>query len=163
MLQAGDRLEVTGPFGVFTLRDGRDSDLVFVGGGAGMAPILSVLRSLAERGIRARRRYSTAPRRRRDLCFEQELRALEEKLPNFRYVPALSEPGADDDDWDGEVGLITDVVKRHEATWPGPTATSAGRRRWWRRRWRCSTSWASPRSASTTTSSPPRVEPQGKT
>ena len=39
-LAVGDRLDLTGPFGVFTLREGRDADLVFVGGGAGMAPIL---------------------------------------------------------------------------------------------------------------------------
>jgi len=49
-LQPGDRLDLTGPFGVFTLREGEE-DLVFVGGGAGMAPILSLLRSMAERGI----------------------------------------------------------------------------------------------------------------
>src|SRR6201995_5942089 len=48
-LQVGDRLELTGPFGVFTLRDS-DAELVFVGGGAGMAPILSLLRSMADRG-----------------------------------------------------------------------------------------------------------------
>ena len=47
--QVGDRLEVAGPFGVFTLREGYDSDLVFVGGGAGMAPILAVLRSSPRR------------------------------------------------------------------------------------------------------------------
>ena len=41
-----------------------------------------------------------------------ELRALEQKLPDFRYVPALSEP--DSADWDGETGLITDVVGRLE-------------------------------------------------
>jgi propane monooxygenase reductase subunit len=46
----GDRLEITGPFGVFTLREG-DNDLVFVGGGAGMAPVLSLLRAMAERGL----------------------------------------------------------------------------------------------------------------
>src|ERR1700760_2230746 len=45
-LQVGDRLELTGPFGVFTLRES-DTELVFVGGGAGMAPILSLLRSMA--------------------------------------------------------------------------------------------------------------------
>jgi propane monooxygenase reductase subunit len=45
-LAVGDRLELTGPFGVFTLRDS-DAELVFVGGGAGMAPILSLLRSMA--------------------------------------------------------------------------------------------------------------------
>ena len=52
--------------------------LVFVGGGAGMAPILALLRSMAERGIERRATSSTtAPARRRDLCFEDELRALE--------------------------------------------------------------------------------------
>ena len=89
------------------------NDLVFVGGGAGMAPILSLLRSMAERGIGRKATYYYGARRRRDLCFEEELRGLEKSLPNFRYVPALSEP-ADGDDWDGESGLITDVVKRHE-------------------------------------------------
>ncbi|WP_203924362.1 NADH:ubiquinone reductase (Na(+)-transporting) subunit F, partial [Rugosimonospora africana] len=90
-LAVGDRLRLTGPFGVFTLRDS-DADLVFLGGGAGMAPILSLLRSMAERGIRRRATYYYGARTRRDLCFEEELRALEEKLPGFRYVPALSEP-----------------------------------------------------------------------
>jgi propane monooxygenase reductase component len=109
----GDRLEVTGPFGVFTLREGHDTDLIFVGGGAGMAPILSLLRSMAERGVQRRATYYYGARRRVDLCFEEELRAFERTLPAFRYVPALSEPAADDG-WAGEIGLITDVVKRHE-------------------------------------------------
>jgi propane monooxygenase reductase subunit len=113
-LAVGDRVDLVGPFGVFTLRDGRDSDLIFVGGGAGMAPVLSLLRSLAERGSTRTATYYYGARRRGDLCFEPELRALESALPHFRYVPALSEPDPDDD-WDGEVGLITDVVKRHES------------------------------------------------
>src|SRR5947208_1358658 len=70
---AGDRLDVSGPFGVFTLRDNPNADLVFVGGGAGMAPILSLLRSMAERGIDRKARFFYGARRRRDLCFEAEL------------------------------------------------------------------------------------------
>jgi propane monooxygenase reductase component len=112
-LAVGDRLDLTGPFGVFTLRDS-DENLVFVGGGAGMAPILSLLRSMAERGISRKATYYYGARGRRDLCFEAELRALETTLPDFTYVPALSEPGPDDG-WDGETGLITDVVQRHES------------------------------------------------
>ncbi len=112
-LAVGDRLNLTGPFGVFTLREGHDTDLIFVGGGAGMAPILSLLRSMAERGIERKVTYYYGARRRQDLCFESELRELEKTLPAFRYVPALSESA--DDDWDGEVGLITDVVQRYEA------------------------------------------------
>ena len=111
-LAVGDSLALTGPFGVFTLRDS-SNELVFVGGGAGMAPILSVLRSLAERDPSRKATYYYGARRRRDLCFEPELRALEQQLPRFRYVPALSEP-CPDDDWDGEVGFVTDVVRKHE-------------------------------------------------
>ena len=109
-LKVGDRLKVTGPFGVFTLRDAPDAGLVFVGGGAGMAPILCLLRSMAERGIDRKAVYYYGARRRGDLCFEDELRSLEQVLPSFRYVPALSE-----DEWQGETGLITDVVARHES------------------------------------------------
>jgi propane monooxygenase reductase subunit len=105
-LAVGDRLELSGPFGVFTLRDS-DKDLVFVGGGAGMAPILSLLRSMADRGIDRKAIFFYGARGQRDLCFEEDLRAIAEKLPNFSYVPALS-----DEDWEGENGLITDVVKR---------------------------------------------------
>jgi propane monooxygenase reductase subunit len=109
----GDRLDVTGPFGVFTLRDAPSADLVYVGGGAGMAPILSLLRSMSERGLERKATFYYGARRRKDLCFEKELEALQETLPDFHYVPALSEPD-EGDDWDGEVGLITDVMRRRE-------------------------------------------------
>jgi propane monooxygenase reductase subunit len=111
-LKAGDRLTVSGPYGVFTLRDAPDTDLIFVGGGAGMAPILCLLRSLAERGLERKAVFYYGARRRGDLCFESELRALEQTLPSFRYVPALSEEPRAEDEWDGETGLITDVVSR---------------------------------------------------
>ena len=122
-LEVGDRLDLTGPFGVFTLRDSED-DLVFVGGGAGMAPILCLLRSMAERGVQRKATYFYGARGRRDLCFESELRELEQRLPGFRYVPALSEPS--DDEWDGETGLITDVVKRHAEDLTGAHAYVCG-------------------------------------
>lgn len=105
-LAVGDRLELTGPFGVFTLREG-DEDLVFIGGGAGIAPILSLLRSMAERGITRKATFFYGARAERDLCFEAELRSIAAKLPGFSYIPALS-----DEAWPGETGLITDVVKR---------------------------------------------------
>lgn len=111
-VKVGDRLDLVGPFGVFCLRD-RDSDIVFVGGGAGMAPILCLLRTLAESGSTRKATFYYGARTKRDLCFEEELHGLSESLPNFTYVPALSESD-DADDWDGEVGMITDVVKQHE-------------------------------------------------
>jgi propane monooxygenase reductase subunit len=110
---------------VFTLRDAPDRDLVFVGGGAGMAPILSLLRSMAERGIARKAVFYYGARRRHDLCFEEELRELERTLPSFRYVPALSELG-DGGAWEGETGLITEVVKRREANLSGAHAYVCG-------------------------------------
>jgi len=90
-----------------------------------MAPILSLLRTMAERGLQRKATFFYGARAKRDLCFEAELRALEEKLPDFRYLPALSEPAADDE-WDGETGLITDVVKRHASDLTGAHAYVCG-------------------------------------
>ena len=124
-LAVGDELDVVGPFGVFTLRDGRDSDIVFVGGGAGMAPILSVLRSLAEKDSSRKVTYYYGARTQKDLCFEKELYALAEKMSNFRFVPALSE-AVEDEPWDGEVGLITDIVKKYETDLSGADSYVCG-------------------------------------
>jgi propane monooxygenase reductase component len=123
-LAVGDRLDITGPFGVFTLREG-DNDLVFVGGGAGMAPILALLRTLAERGLMRKATFFYGARTKKDLCFEAELRELEDRLTDFHYIPALSEPGQEED-WDGETGLITDVVKRHASDLRGAHAYVCG-------------------------------------
>jgi len=121
----GDRLQVEAPFGTFTLRESRTSDLVFVGGGAGMAPMLGLLRSMAERGVERRVTFYYGARAARDLCFEKELAALQEQLPSLTYVPALSEP-APDDDWAGEIGLITDVLVRRESALKGADAYVCG-------------------------------------
>jgi propane monooxygenase reductase component len=120
----GDRIEVEAPFGTCTLRENRTSDIVFVGGGAGMAPMLGLLRALAEKGTERKARLYYGARTKADLCFENELRALEDKIPGFRYVPALSEPG--DDDWDGETGLITEVVRQNEPALEGMDAYVCG-------------------------------------
>jgi propane monooxygenase reductase subunit len=112
-LEVGDELQVKGPYGVFMLRQQSDSDIIFIGGGAGMAPIWSLLTSMAENGIQRRATYYYGARACRDLFYLDEMRALSERLENFRFVPALSEP-APEDNWDGETGLITDVVDRLE-------------------------------------------------
>lgn len=124
-LQLGDRVELTGPFGVFTLRDAPERRLLFVGGGAGMAPVLALARSMAERGIDRDTTFYYGARGSRDLCFETELRALADSLPRFTYLPALSEPGADDG-WTGETGFITDVLARHESDLSGADAYVCG-------------------------------------
>jgi propane monooxygenase reductase subunit len=113
-IEEGQQLEVTGPFGVFTLRKNSDRPLVFIGGGAGMAPILALLRAMAEKGSERKAVYYYGARGPKDLFHLEELAELERRLPNFTFVPALSECG-EDEDWDGERGLITEVVTRLEA------------------------------------------------
>jgi propane monooxygenase reductase subunit len=112
-LAAGHELQIKGPYGVFILREHSDSDLIFIGGGAGMAPIWSLLNSMAERGIERKVTYYYGARTRKDLFHLEEFEQLSKRLSDFRFVPALSEPSPDDD-WDGEVGVITDVVDRLE-------------------------------------------------
>jgi propane monooxygenase reductase subunit len=124
-LTKGDRLDINGPYGMFTLRDNPGKPLIFVGGGAGMAPILALLRSMDERGLDRKATFYYGARGRRDLCFEDELHKMEETLPDFRYIPALSEPG-DDSGWDGETGLITDVLRSRERDLSGADAYVCG-------------------------------------
>jgi propane monooxygenase reductase subunit len=126
-LKAGERLTLQGPYGNFHLRDTK-REALFIAGGSGMAPILSLLRDMAEQRNERPVTYFYGARARRDLFQLDELHDLEQQLPHFRFIPALSEPAADDA-WDGEVGLITDVVKRlvatgadKEAYMCGPTA-----------------------------------------
>ena len=83
-----------------------------------MAPILCLLRTLAANGSTRNAKYYYGARAKRDLCFEEELHALAESWPNFTFVPALSEPDGNET-WDGEVGMITEVMKRHETDLTG--------------------------------------------
>jgi propane monooxygenase reductase subunit len=110
-LKEGDELEVTGPYGVFTLREKSDRPLLFIGGGAGMAPLLCLLRAMADKGIEREVVYYYGARGPKDLFHLEELAELERQVPSFRFVPALSECG-EDEEWEGERGLITDVVTR---------------------------------------------------
>jgi propane monooxygenase reductase subunit len=112
-LAEGHELEVTGPYGVFTLRNS-DRPIVFIGGGAGMAPILSLLRAMADAGSERQAVYYYGARGPKDLFHLDELKELEQRLANFRFVPALSDCD-DEEAWDGERGLITDVVAANEA------------------------------------------------
>jgi propane monooxygenase reductase subunit len=90
-----------------------------------MAPILSLLRAMAERGLQRKATFFYGARTRADLCFEPELRELETRLPGFRYIPALSE-ASPDEDWDGETGFVTDVVKRLASDLTGAHAYVCG-------------------------------------
>jgi propane monooxygenase reductase subunit len=112
-IEEGHELTVTGPYGVFTLRRNSERPLLFIGGGAGMAPILALLRALADQGSERSAVYYYGARGPKDLFHLDELKELEERLANFRFVPALSDCDGEED-WDGERGLITEVVERCE-------------------------------------------------
>ena len=111
-ISVGQELVVKGPYGVFMLREKSNSEIVCIGGGSGMAPIWSLLNSMAERGIERRATYFYGARTRKDLFYLDRLQQLEERLPGFRFVPALS-MATPEDEWDGETGLITEVLERN--------------------------------------------------
>ena len=156
-LTVGDRVEVTGPFGVFTLREGRDSDLIFIGGGAGMAPILCLLRSLVERGI-TRKPPTTTARGTGRTCASR--RSCERSRSGCR-VPLRA--GAVRADRRGRLGRRGRPHHGRRAaqreTSPTSTPTCAGRRRWSRRPCGAHRAGRHRRSGSTTTSSPRQVKP----
>ncbi|GAC1422216.1 MAG: 2Fe-2S iron-sulfur cluster binding domain-containing protein [Candidatus Velthaea sp.] len=112
-LKPGDALDIKGPYGTCTLRASSERDLILVGGGAGMAPLWSLINVVAESGSARKVTFYYGARSARDLFYLEELRALEERMPNFSYVVALSEPAADDG-WTGETGFISDVLERRE-------------------------------------------------
>lgn len=106
----GDRVAVRGPYGQFRLAEGT-APIVMVAGGSGMAPIASMLGDLSRRASDRPIALYYGARTKRDLFWESELRSLQQTLPNFRFVLALSDP-APMDDWQGAMGRITDVLDR---------------------------------------------------
>ncbi|MCX7028838.1 MAG: 2Fe-2S iron-sulfur cluster binding domain-containing protein, partial [Spirochaetes bacterium] len=94
-LKVGDPVTISGPYGDFTLRDS-DREIVFVAGGSGMAPVKSMLLDMAEKGSTRKATYFFGARAVRDLFLVDEMRALEKRLPHFRFVPALSSPLPED-------------------------------------------------------------------
>jgi propane monooxygenase reductase subunit len=124
VIQVGHTLHVAGPYGSFTLREKSDRKIVCIGGGAGMAPILCLLRHLAAQDSRREVVFYYGARTARDLFHLEELAGLTARLPNFTFVPALSDPSAAEDasveelaarGQLSELGLITEVVDRREA------------------------------------------------
>jgi propane monooxygenase reductase subunit len=86
-----------------------------------MAPILSLLRLMVDQGVERPAVYYYGAREEEDLFHLEELAALQTMLPGFRFVPALS-----DSKWEGEMGLITDVVERSEQGLDGVDAYLCG-------------------------------------
>lgn len=111
-LKENDEIELVGPFGDFYMRD-TDADMICVAGGSGLAPIKSIVSDMFERGITDRNVWLFfGARSLRDLYYLDFFQEKEKKWEKFHFVPALSEPQPDDN-WKGEVGLITDVLAKY--------------------------------------------------
>ena len=110
-LAPGMVLGVRGPYGTCIRRERRPGPMVLVGGGSGMSPLLSILSDQARSGEQRPVRFFYGARSKRDLFHLDEIAALGASLGDFRFVPALSEPG--DEDWQGERGFVHEVMARH--------------------------------------------------
>lgn len=120
-LQVGDEISMTGPYGSFTLKEGHVLPVVCIGGGAGMAPILSLLRHLVETGSTRPVRFYYGARTAQDLFHLDEIVDLGKKLTDFAFVACLSDVGDDAEATvsfrpgvELELGMVTDVVDRRE-------------------------------------------------
>ena len=108
-VKAGDTLTVTGPYGEFGAGQS-EREMVFIGGGVGMAPLRAIIfDQLARLGTRRKISFWYGARSRVDLFYVEEFDQLQAEHENFRWTVALSDP-APGDDWDGAAGFIHDVV-----------------------------------------------------
>jgi Na+-transporting NADH:ubiquinone oxidoreductase subunit F len=118
-MKAGDPVIVSGPYGEFFIHES-ESEMLYVGGGAGMAPMRSHLYHLF-RTVKTGRKvtYWYGGRSKRELFYVDHFRSLERDFPNFKFYLALSEP-MPEDNWkvkdglegegDGFVGFIHNSV-----------------------------------------------------
>ena len=111
-LKPGDTCTVSGPYGEFFARD-TDNEMVFIGGGAGMAPMRSHIFDQLKR-LKSRRRISFwyGARSLREAFYVDEFDELEKKHENFTWHLALSDP-LPEDNWTGLEGFIHEVLYEH--------------------------------------------------
>jgi Na+-transporting NADH:ubiquinone oxidoreductase subunit F len=115
----GDKVTISGPFGEFFIKD-TDREMVYVGGGAGMAPLRSHIFHLFHT-LKSNRKvsYWYGARSKREIFYEKDFREIEKNFPNFKFNIALSEP-VPQDNWQGYTGFIHQVLydqylSKHEA------------------------------------------------
>jgi Na+-transporting NADH:ubiquinone oxidoreductase subunit F len=118
-LKPGDKVTISGPYGEFFINES-DSEMIYIGGGAGMAPLRSHIFELFK-NLKTNRKvtYWYGGRSLRELFYIDHFRAIEKEFPNFKFHIALSEPQPEDN-WTGYTGFIHQVVldnclKDHEA------------------------------------------------
>jgi Na+-transporting NADH:ubiquinone oxidoreductase subunit F len=105
----GDKVMISGPYGEFHIKN-TNSEMIYIGGGAGMAPLRSHIFHLFDT-LKTNRKvsYWYGARSLREVFYEDEFRAIEKKFPNFKFHLALSEP-LPEDKWTGLTGFIHQVL-----------------------------------------------------
>ncbi len=118
-LKPGDKVTISGPFGEFFAKD-TDAEMVFIGGGAGMAPMRSQLFEQMRR-IKTDRKVSFwyGARSKKEMFYVEDFDMLAEENENFDWHVALSDPQPEDN-WEGDTGFIHNVLyerylKDHDA------------------------------------------------
>ncbi len=105
----GTTVYVDGPYGTFNLHTDPDSGLIFIAGGIGSAPIMGMLRTLADRADERRIQFFYGNPTWDEIIFREELETLQERL-NLEVIHVLERP---EDDWEGARGFINrDVLSR---------------------------------------------------
>lgn len=105
----GDKVYISGPYGEFHIKE-TENEMMFIGGGAGMAPMRSHIFHLfntVKSGRKATFWYGA--RSRREIFYEEHFRKIEKEFPNFKFHIALSEPKTEDN-WEGYTGFIHQVI-----------------------------------------------------
>ncbi len=106
----GDKVTISGPYGEFFIQE-TDREMVYIGGGAGMAPLRSHIFHLFHTLKTGRKvSYWYGARSKREIFYEDHFRAIEQEFPNFSFHIALSDP-LPEDNWDGYTGFIHQVVR----------------------------------------------------
>ena len=114
----GDEITLSGPFGDFHIQQtGRE--MIFVGGGVGMAPLRAMIHQELARGTDRRMRYFYGARSLADLFYAQEFAALAATHENFSWKPTLSDP-APGDRWTGATGFIHETLRAELGRHPAP-------------------------------------------
>ena len=109
-LKPGDKVQISGPYGDFHILDTK-REMLYIGGGAGMAPLraqlLHLFHTLKTTGRKIS--YWYGARSKNELFYEEDFRRIEKEFPNFQFNVALSEP-LPEDNWNGYTGFIHQVI-----------------------------------------------------
>ncbi len=119
-LKPGDKVTISGPYGEFYIQD-TDREMVYIGGGAGMAPLRSHIFHLFHT-LQTKRKvsYWYGARSSKELFYEEHFLDIERSFPNFSWHVAMSEP-LPEDNWTGHTGFIHQVVlKEYLSKHPAP-------------------------------------------